>query len=183
MEEDYTILYDGDTIGTTNDEDILVDGEENYGYSDGTYEYETQPVDDLFYDDYHFDDVAGFFILGTLLVCWFIAMVCAIIKIIGLWKIFKKANRGGWEAIIPIYSDWVLFEITGYPGWFSLFVLIPGFGPIIMLVFSILAKIRLTKAFNKSDGFAVGLILLEVVFYPILGFDKSKYHKLDKVEF
>ena len=121
--------------------------------------------------------------LGLILVIWLVSLACAVVKIIGLWNVFKKAGRGGWEAIIPVYSDWVLYEITGYPGWLSLLVLIPFFGSMVAIVFHILAKIRLARAFKKSDGFAVGLILLEVVFYPMLGFDKSKYTKPDKVTF
>ena len=180
MEEEYTILYDGETVGTTEDGDILLDGEEIYGYED-TAEYETQPVspDTLEYEEYHFDEVASLIALGFLLIIWFFCLVCAVIKIIGLWKVFKKAGRGGWEAIIPVYSDWVLYEITGYQGWFALLALVPIFGGIIRFVFQILAKIRLAKEFGKTEGFAVGLILLELVFYPILGFDKSKYKKID----
>ena len=178
MEEEYTVLYDGETLTTTEEGDILLDGEEDYSY---THEYESAPVTPavLEYDDYHFDEVASLIALGILLVIWFFSLICAVIKIVGLWKVFKKAGRGGWEAIIPIYSDWELYEITGYQGWLSLLVLIPIFGGIVRFVFQILAKIRLAKSFGKSDGFAVGLILLEVVFYPILGFDKSKYKKID----
>ena len=32
------------------------------------------------------------------------------------------------------------------------------------------------ERFDKSEGFAVGLILLPIIFFPILAFDKSKYH-------
>ena len=34
---------------------------------------------------------------------------------------------------------------------------------------------KLAKAFGKSGGFAVGLIFLPYVFYPILAFDGSVY--------
>ena len=30
--------------------------------------------------------------------------------------------------------------------------------------------------FGKSEGFAVGMIMLPIIFYPILAYDKSKYH-------
>jgi hypothetical protein len=33
----------------------------------------------------------------------------------------------------------------------------------------------LSKSFGKSEGFTVGLILLPIVFYPILGFGDAKY--------
>ena len=91
------------------------------------------------------------------------------------WKVFKKAGRNGWEALIPFYNYWVLFEISGYPGGYSLFVLIPCAGPIIFFIFSIMAGISLAKKFNKPDGFHVLLWLLPIVGYSILAFDDSKY--------
>ena len=39
----------------------------------------------------------------------------------------------------------------------------------------IIVMIEISKAFGKTGGFAVGLILLPIVFWPILGFGKSKY--------
>ena len=91
------------------------------------------------------------------------------------WKVFKKAGRNGWEAIIPFYNYWVLFEISGYPGAYSLFILIPCAGPIIFLVFSIMAAISLAKKFKKADGFHVLLWLIPIVGYSILAFDSSTY--------
>lgn len=26
------------------------------------------------------------------------------------WKIFKETGVAGWKSLIPIYSDWILFE-------------------------------------------------------------------------
>lgn len=106
---------------------------------------------------------------------WIIAMAVAVVEIIGMWKVFKKAGKGGWEAIVPIYNIWTLFEISGYPGAYVLFGLIPCAGPIILLVFEILAAISLSKKFNKSGGFAALLILVPVVGYCILGFGNDEY--------
>ncbi len=113
-----------------------------------------------------------FAIWGIILVVGLIALT---VRIISLWKIFLKAGKNGWEAIIPVYNSWVMYEVVGFPGWFVFLGFIPFVGGIIMFVFSILTAIRLTKAFGKSDGFAVGLILLPIVFYPILAFDSSTY--------
>lgn len=35
------------------------------------------------------------------------------VYVIGLWKLFKKAGKQGWEAIIPFYNTYVLVEISG----------------------------------------------------------------------
>ena len=39
----------------------------------------------------------------------------------------------------------------------------------------IITMVKLAKAFNRSGGFAVGLIFLGVIFYCILAFDTSTY--------
>ena len=43
-----------------------------------------------------------------------------VFSLISLAKVFKKANRSGISAIIPIYNIIVLLEITNYPKWYIL---------------------------------------------------------------
>lgn len=96
--------------------------------------------------------------------------VCAMI-LIGLCFVFMKAKAHGWAAIIPFYSDYVLYEITWGKGWLFLLELIP----IVGIVMSILTYIKLGNCFNKGSGFKAGLVLAPYVFLPILGFGKSEY--------
>ena len=42
------------------------------------------------------------------------------VYVIGLWKLFKKAGKQGWEAIIPFYNTYVLVEISGLNWWYFL---------------------------------------------------------------
>ena len=91
--------------------------------------------------------------------------------IISMWKIFVKAGRPGWAAIIPFYNIFVEIEITGLPWWVFFLVFIPGAN----IAALILISINLANVFGKSAGFAVGLIFLGFVFIPILAFDDSKY--------
>ena len=40
----------------------------------------------------------------------------------GLWKVFEKAGKPGWAAIIPIYNLYVLVKVSGNAWyWFALF--------------------------------------------------------------
>ncbi len=98
-----------------------------------------------------------------------IALVITVISIVSYWKIFEKAGKPGWAAIIPIYSTIVLLEIIKKPWWWLLLLLIPG----VNLIFAIWATNLLSKSFGKNEGFTIGLILLPVIFLPILAFDKS----------
>lgn len=100
----------------------------------------------------------------------------AVFEIIGMWKTFKKAGKNGWEALIPFYNMWTLFEISGYHGAKIFFIFIPYAGVIIYFVYSIKAAISLAQKFKKPGGFAALLILLPVVGYCILGFNNDKYY-------
>ena len=88
-----------------------------------------------------------------------------------MWKIYEKAGRPGWEAIVPIYNIYILLKIVGKPGWWLILYLIP----IVNIVFAIWTANMLSKSFGKDEGFTIGLILLGIVFYPLLGFGDAKY--------
>lgn len=91
--------------------------------------------------------------------------------IAGMWKVFVKAGKPGWAAIVPIYNWIVLLEIVGRPIWWIVLLLIPCVG----IVIAILVCIDLAKSFGKEAGFGVGLALLFFIFFPILGFGDAKY--------
>ena len=113
--------------------------------------------------------VAGGALIGCFLVLVYLAVIAVVI--IGMWKVFVKAGKPGWAAIVPIYNIIVLLEIVGKPLWWILLMFIP----FVNIVIAIIVLLELAKAFGKGVGFAVGLLLLPVVFYPILGFGDAKY--------
>jgi hypothetical protein len=100
-----------------------------------------------------------------------LGLVFAILSIIGMWKLFTKANEHGWAAIIPIYNTYVLFKITTSSGWFFLLLLIPVVNAFVMIY----VLYKLAKVFGHGIGFALGLIFLEPIFIMILGFGSSEY--------
>ena len=89
----------------------------------------------------------------------------------GPWKVFTKAGKPGWAAIVPIYNIIVLLEIVGKPLWWIVLFIIP----LVNIVAAILVNVALAEKFGKEIGFAVGLILLPIVFIPILGFGNATY--------
>ncbi len=102
-----------------------------------------------------------------------IGIAFAVVMIVAMWKLFAKADKPGWAALIPFYNIWVLLEIVGRPGWWLLLMLIPG----VNLIISIIVMVDLAKAFGKETGFAIGLILLPFIFMLILAFGKAQYQK------
>lgn len=107
--------------------------------------------------------LAAFGLLFTLL-----PPIVFLITVAGMWKIFTKAGRPGWAAIVPIYNIWVLTKI-GDSGvlWFVLSVL---FGlPVIKIYIDVLNK------FDKGIGYALGMFFLPFVFFPLLGFGDAQF--------
>jgi hypothetical protein len=89
--------------------------------------------------------------------------------IVGMWKMFVKAGKPGWAAIVPFYNAYVMLQIAGKPGWWLLLFIIP----FVNLVFIVLALIALAKAFGQSGWFS--LLFLIGIGYLILGFGNAKY--------
>jgi len=94
--------------------------------------------------------------------------------IVSYWKIYEKAGKPGWACLIPIYNIIVLLEIVRKPWWWILLLLVP----FVNIVIAIWMINRLSKSFGYDAGFTIGLILLGIVFYPILGFGSSTYNAL-----
>jgi hypothetical protein len=102
---------------------------------------------------------------------WIFEIAFTILMIAAWWKIFTKAGQPGWACIIPIYNLYVWCKIVGRPWWWILLMLIP----FVNLIIAIILIIDLAKSFGKGVGFGIGLLLLAVIFFPILGFGSAQY--------
>ena len=109
---------------------------------------------------------------SSLLVPALIGLVIGIFLLVAMWKVFTKAGKPGWAAIIPVYNIYVQLKIVGRPGWW----LVLYFIPVVNIVISLLVAIDLAKSFGKGSGFGVvGLWLFGFVGYPILAFGDATY--------
>ena len=73
--------------------------------------------------------------------------------------------------LIPIFNLYLICKIAGRPGWWVILFLIP----IVSLVIAIILAIDIARCFGRGVGTAIGLILLPMIFYPILGFGSAQY--------
>ena len=99
------------------------------------------------------------------------SLAISVLLIVAMWKIFQKAGKPGWAAIVPFYNSYVMYEITWGSGWRFLMLLIPFYN----IYFAIKMMVDLAKAFNQGVGFAIGLLLLPFVFNLILAFGGAQY--------
>lgn len=107
-------------------------------------------------------------VMGVMFLIFGVIMIFAIVC---QWKLFKKAGKNGWEAIVPIYNMVVLFDIAKTPLW----MIILFFIPIANIIVMFMLYINLAKQFGKDTGFGIGLAFLPLIFLPILAFGKTEY--------
>jgi len=105
---------------------------------------------------------------------WIFWCVVAVFWIASMWKVYQKAGRPGWAAIVPIYNEVVLLQMAGKSGWWFLLYLIP----LVNIIIAFIARIDLAKSFGHGAAFGVGLVLLPIVFFPILAWGDSEYQPL-----
>src|SRR5438128_11682137 len=114
------------------------------------------------------------------------------------WAAFAKAGRPGWASIVPVYNVIVFLDIAGKPWWWVLIIFVApfvlyflgfllfiillsfmiamifyGLGMAVSiggLVLSIMAAIGFARNYGYGVGFAIGLVLLPMVFLPLLAF-------------
>ena len=134
-----------------------------------------------------------------------VGVLLAVLYIIAFWRIFKKADRSGWNVFIPIIGVYRFFQIAGAVDLFwkitfcifayfvliALVVLAPATmtTPIALIVLGIIFVVtiirliiislkfysRLSNAFGHGFWFTLGLIFFPYIFILILAFGRSKY--------
>jgi ABC-type sulfate transport system permease subunit len=124
----------------------------------------------MFQDDSQVPSAAAAGVGMGMMLVW---LAVVIVLIAAMWKVFEKAGKPGWAAIIPIYNLVVLCEIAGKPAWWVVLFLIP----FVNFIVAILVAIAIAKNFGKGGGFAAGLIFLPFIFYPMLAWGDGQYRQ------
>lgn len=126
-------------------------------------------------------------ILIFAIITFIIGIIFTICVVIGKWKAFKKAGKAGWEAIVPIYNQVVLCQISGINPWWVLIVIvggivlqiIPGLGAMVSFALSVyfyvILYVSAARSFGKPDGYAAGLYFLAPIFWLLVGGKNTQY--------
>lgn len=102
-----------------------------------------------------------FLIYAALIVLW----------IAGMWKMFDKGGIEGWWAIIPIANTYHLVRLAGKEWWWFLLLFVPCVNIVVLIIISL----ALAERFGKTPAYGIGLWILPIIFYPILGFGDAEY--------
>jgi hypothetical protein len=105
----------------------------------------------------------------------FVGLVIYVYYALAVSAIFRKAGLKAWPAWVPFFNTWRILQLGGQKGWWLLVGLIPLVGPIIYLVFLIIAGVNIQTALGKPGVFYLLALLLTPVWYGILAWDGSTW--------
>ncbi len=93
---------------------------------------------------------------------WFLFFLAVqIVHFLGTWKLYVKAGRKSWEAIIPIYNAIVLMQIINRPKWWVILLFIP----IINLLMFPVIWVETIRSFGKSTTKDSLIVIATLGFY------------------
>ena len=124
--------------------------------------------------------------LGLILFVSIIVLAIIVLYVIGTWKLFKKAGKQGWEALIPFYSTYVLVEISGLNWWYFLIAIsgtivnildIDGLSTVTLLASRIVNAFCFYNIAKKTKqnqtGYAIAAAFVPGIMALIVGLSKS----------
>jgi len=79
---------------------------------------------------------------------WFIFfLLIQVLHFLGTWKLYIKAGRKPWEALVPVYNAVVLMQIINRPKWWTILL----FLPIISLIMIPVIWVETLRSFGKNS--------------------------------
>ncbi|MEW7291368.1 signal peptidase I [Aquimarina sp. 2304DJ70-9] len=93
---------------------------------------------------------------------WFIFfLILQVIHFLGTWKLYVKAGRKAWEAIVPVYNAVVLMKIINRPWWWVILLFIPVINVIMLPVI----WVETIRSFGKNSTTDTVLVVITLGFY------------------
>lgn len=97
---------------------------------------------------------------------WFLFFIgIQIIHFAGTWKLYVKAGKKAWQALVPVYNAIVLMEIIRRPKWWVVLLFIP----VINLMLFPVIWVETLRSFGKNSAkdTALGILTLGLYTYTI----------------
>jgi len=88
-------------------------------------------------------------------------LIVQVVHFLGTWKLYQKAGRKPWEALIPIYNGIILMQIINRPKWYVILL----FVPIVNLLMFPVVWVETIRSFGKNKTLDTWLVLLTLGFY------------------
>ena len=84
-----------------------------------------------------------------------------VIHFLGTWKLYVKAGRQAWEALVPVYNAIILMKIINRPKWWTILL----FLPIINLLMFPVIWIETIRSFGFTKRLDSFLVIVTLGFY------------------
>ena len=91
-------------------------------------------------------------------------LVIQVIHFLGTWKLYIKAGRKAWKALIPVYNAIVLMQIINRPKWWVILL----FLPIINLFMFPVVWVETIRSFGRNSRPETFLVILTLGLYNLL---------------
>lgn len=104
-------------------------------------------------------------------------LIVQVVHFLGTWKLYQKAGRKAWEALIPVYNGIVLMKIINRPKWY-VFLL---FVPVVNLLMFPVVWVETIRSFGKNRTIHTWLVLLTLGLY-IYYLNYAEVDKLTYIE-
>ena len=108
-------------------------------------------------------------LLGIVIAMFIFLAIFMIYNVIICWRVYKKAGKHGWTALIPFVNWWTLFSLVYGSGVKSLLMFIP----IVNVIIICKVYFDLAYCFGQDTLFGLGLLFLTPIFFSILAFGKN----------
>ena len=93
---------------------------------------------------------------------WFIFfLIIQVIHFLGTWKLYVKAGRKAWEAIVPVYNAVILMKIINRPWWWVILLFIPVINVIMLPVI----WVETIRSFGNNTTKDTILVIATLGFY------------------
>ncbi|WP_224490045.1 signal peptidase I [Robertkochia flava] len=84
-----------------------------------------------------------------------------VIHFLGTWKLYTKAGRKAWEALVPVYNAVILMKIIRRPWWWVILL----FLPIINLIMIPVVWVETIRSFGRNSTTDTLLVLITLGLY------------------
>ncbi|WP_108868729.1 signal peptidase I [Aquimarina aquimarini] len=88
-------------------------------------------------------------------------LIVQVIHFLGTWKLYVKAGRKAWEALIPVYNAVILMKIINRPWWWVILLFIPVINVIMLPVI----WVETIRSFGKNTTTDTVLVIVTLGFY------------------
>jgi signal peptidase I len=98
---------------------------------------------------------------------WIVNILVLLLIHAGLFGVFRKAGKQGWEAFVPGYNIWIWLKMVDRPWWWLILMLIPGVN---IMMFLVLVFLTIRNFEVDSIGKTIGGVVLSPIALILLGF-------------